>query len=126
MDTLVSNSLWKSGLLSHESGLRISWLLYLMLMPASASGGRFSERNALKLSELILVVLFPLIRMLSKHMQTSGTMALPSESLAVAISTDEIRFSLPSVRGEPIGSWLPVNITGFVSPSIMKLRTEAE
>ena len=36
------------------------------------------------------------------------------------------RNAFPSVRGTPIGSWLPVKITGFVSPSIMKLRAEAE
>ena len=57
-----------------ENGLPVP-VLYLMLMPASASGGRFGDLNALKLSEFILVVLFPLIRTLSKQMQTSGTVA---------------------------------------------------
>lgn len=40
-------------------------------------------------------------------------------SLAAAISTAVIRFSLPSVRSWPIGSWLPVKMTGFVRFSSM-------
>ena len=47
----------------------------VMLIPASASGGRFSDLNALKLLELIFVVLLPLISTLSKQMHTSGARA---------------------------------------------------
>ena len=97
-----------------------------MLMPASASGGKFGDWKARNTSELTFVDLFPLIRSESKHTQTSGTAGCPSSSLAEAISTAEMRFSFPSVRGTPIGSWLPVKMTGFVSPSSMKLNADAE
>ena len=59
-------------------------------------------------------------------MQTSGTAACPSSSFAAAISTAEIRFSLPSVLGTPIGNWLPVKMIGFVRSSIRKLSADAE
>ena len=39
---------------------------------------------------------------------------------------EEMRFSLPSVRSIPMGSWLPVNMTGFSMSPSMKLRAEAE
>ena len=97
-----------------------------MLIPASASGGKFTDLKALKLSESTFVALLPLISILSKQMHTSGTRACPSLSFAAAISTDDIRFSLPSVLGAPIGSWLPVNITGFVRFPSIKLRADAE
>ena len=58
-------------------------------------------------------------------MQTSGTIAVPSGCRAAAISMLVKRFSLPSVRNCPMGSWLPVMITGFDSPSRIKLRKDA-
>ena len=45
--------------------------------------------------------------------------------MAAAISTADMMFSLPSVRGLPIGSWLPVNITGLQRLSSMKLIADA-
>ena len=107
-------------------GLRIYSLLYLIFIPASASGGKFGDWKALNPSELTLVDLLPRMRSEAKQTQTSGTAGLPFSSLAEAISTAEMRFSLPSVRGTPIGNWLPVKITGFVSPSSMKLNADAE
>ena len=52
-------------------------------------------------------------------------MAVPSGCLAAAISMEVIRFSLPSVRNMPMGSWLPVKMTGLLKFSNMKLRAEA-
>ena len=96
-----------------------------MLMPASARGGRLGERKASKLSALTLVVRLPLIRREPKNIATSGTIALPSGRFAAAISTEETRFSFPSVRGAPIGSWLPVRITGLERFLSIKLRADA-
>lgn len=59
-------------------------------------------------------------------MQTSGTMGRPHESLDAAISIDDMRFSFPSVRSMPIGSWLPVKTTGLAMSPSMKLRADAE
>ena len=50
----------------------------------------------------------PRIKWFSKKIQTSGTIAVPSGCFAAAISIDVIRFSFPSVRNVPIGSWEPV------------------
>jgi hypothetical protein len=96
-----------------------------MFMPASARGGQLGDAKALNASALYLVERLPLSRSESKQMHTSGTLAWPSASFAAAISTADIRFSFPSVRGTPIGSWLPVKTTGLVSPSSMKLSVEA-
>ena len=41
-------------------------------------------------------------------MHTSGTIAVPSGFFAAAISIAVMRFSFPSVRKVPIGSWEPV------------------
>ena len=89
---------------SQRTGLRMTLSLYLMLIPASASGRQFGEWKALKSSELTLIDRLPLNNLELKNILTSGTRAWPSLSLAEAISTAEIRFSLPSVRGTPIGS----------------------
>ena len=96
-----------------------------MLIPASAKAGRLGDWKASKLSAFALVLRLPRIRREPKKIATSGTMALPSGRFAAAISTAETRFSLPSVRGAPIGSWLPVRITGFERFLSMKLRAEA-
>ena len=72
------------------------------------------------------MLLLPRSNWESKNMLTSGTNEWPLSSLAAAISTAEIRFSLPSVLGTPIGNWLPVNMTGFARLSSMKLKAEAE
>ncbi len=49
-------------------------------------------------------------------MATSCTIGLPSASLAAATCKAVIRFSSPSVRTSPIGSWLPV-----ISPGLRKI-----
>ena len=96
-----------------------------MLMPASARVGKLGERKASNALEFTFVERLPLSSWELKKMLTSGTMALPRMSLAAAISTADTRFSLPSVRGEPMGSWLPVKITGLCRWSSMKLSTDA-
>ena len=48
-----------------------------------------------------------------------------SSRCALAISTALSKFSRPSVRGKPMGNWLPVRMTGLCSPSNMKLNAEA-
>ena len=67
-------------------GLRIYSLLYLIFIPASASGGKFGDWKALNPSELTLVDLLPRMRSEAKQTQTSGTAGLPFSSLAEAIS----------------------------------------
>ena len=49
----------------------------------------------------------------------------PVLSRSAAIITELRRFSRPSVRGIPMGSCDPVRITGFLSPSIIKLNADA-
>ena len=58
-------------------------------------------------------------------MHTSGTIAVPSGFFAAAISIAVMRFSFPSVRKVPIGSWEPVRITGLLRFSSIKLKAEA-
>ena len=94
-------------------------------MTAVASEGKLYERNALKFSAFIFVVRFPRNRWFSKKMHTSGTIAVPFGCLAAAISMEVIRFSFQSVRNMPMGSWLPVRITGLLRFSSMKLSAEA-
>lgn len=64
-------------------------------------------------------------QLVSKKMHTSGTIGVPSGCLAAAISIAVIRFSFPSVRRVPMGSWEPVRMTGLERFSSMKLRAEA-
>ena len=52
-------------------------------------------------------------------------MAVPSGFLAAAISMAVMRFSFPSVRKVPIGSWEPVRMTGLLRFSSIKLNAEA-
>ena len=79
----------------------------------------------MKFSALILVVRLPRISSFSKKMHTSGTIGVPSGCLAAAISMAVMRFSFPSVRRVPMGSWEPVRMTGLERFSSMKLRAEA-
>ena len=53
-----------------------------------------------------------------------GTLAKPSSSQAAASSMLVSRFSLASVRGCPMGNWLPVRMTGLVRFISMKLRAD--
>ena len=79
-----------------------------MWMPAVASEGKLYERERIEILRIDFCGTVSAQQMVFEEDAYLGTIAVPSGCLAAAISMEVIRFSFPSVRNMPMGSWLPV------------------
>ena len=84
-----------------------------------------NDWKAPKFVELTFVARLPRHRWRPNEMVTSCTMGAPASVRAAAICSAVMRFSVPSSRISPMGSWLPVSTTGLARPGSMNESAEA-